>query len=170
MLFFTLVFPYLPIITSLEIQPNYILTAEHFFYIASIGIFVVMVLFARYLYQESMQNRLLNASTFRFIVVFYFIFLHLLTIINVIYSLDDINLYARTLGLNPDNIRISYVLSAKLVEENKFEQAEKHLRKLVQIDPGSPRARISLGSAYAGKGELKMAAQYYEKALNVGDN
>jgi len=150
--FFLELFPVSQIITTIGVQPGVISLAEHFLYIASVGIFALLVLGGRGLYQKIKNKRTLKIL-FSSSVMGAFAFMFLTTVQQNIYASREIAMFQQTLRFAPHNVRIRNSLALALVPHGLFDMAEYHFRKVLEIHPIDGRARVGLGKALCDQGK-----------------
>ena len=73
--------------------------------------------------------------------------------------------FRRALELDKRNLRVRVSLAAALAELGKLEEAESHLRSVLEDDPTAAEARFELGNCAARKGNLVRALELYESTL-----
>jgi len=167
--FFIDLFPVSQLIVSIGTQAGRISTAEHFLYSASVGIFVLIVVAGRWLYQKNDKRRILSASVVKFIYAGVYIFLYITTIQQNIYASSELAMLAQSLKYNPDNIRMVESYGYALVSAKKFEEGEKFFRKVLEHNPNHLRSRISLGKVLCDQGRCVEGLLEYEKVTDAGD-
>lgn len=155
-------------IIPIGIQFEYIPTAEHFFYTASLGVFVVMVLCFCWIYEEGMRRQVISKPAAIFFVTGLYVFLFLITVQQNIYSSNELAMLKRSAEYNQRNTRIQIVLGLSYVKKNSFKEAEKCFRKALVIEPYNAAARIALGKVLCDQGHFLEGATEYEKIVHPG--
>lgn len=61
-------------------------------------------------------------------------------------------LYRQQIEQNPNNATYRYNYGSLLLEEDRFEEAAKHLQKAVDLDPDDPKKQFNLGASYLNHG------------------
>ncbi len=159
--------PVAQIWVTIGVQPYYISTAEHFLYIPSIAAFVLLVLFVQWLYRKNSDLNFISKQIFNVIVGALLTFLFLTTIQQNIYAAHEIALFERSLQFAPDNARIRNCLALAYAKRQRFEEAEFHYRKVLELDPNNA-ARIGLGKALCDQGRYLEGVAEYDKITQAG--
>ena len=82
-------------------------------------------------------------------------------------STNEVAMFEKTLGYNPQNarIRVSYALA--LAKRGRFEDVEKQFRMVLEDEPWNVRARIGLGKALIDQEKYTDGLQQYELKENI---
>ena len=152
----------------IELQPGYISTAEHFLYIPSLGIFVLLVLVFRWFYHEGIRLKLFTKEVFCVAAVFIYAFFFIITVEQNIYASQELAMYKRSVAYYPMNARVQNALGLSYAKKRLFREAEEHFRRALAFDPNDTVARISLGKALCDQGRLVDGAAEYEKIADAG--
>lgn len=166
------VIEFLPVsqfLVSIGVQPGYISTAEHFLYMPSVGIFALVVLGGQRLMAINQQRRLVSPELIPALLVAFMAFFFATTIQHNIYSSNEVAMFERTLAINPGNLRIRNSLAYGYARLNRFDEAEKHYRLALGVDPLNVRSRIGLGKALCDQGKYWDGVREYEKINDPGD-
>ena len=78
--------------------------------------------------------------------------------------------YRLTLSMNPDDYVAQHNLGVLLYGAKRQEEAMPHLQAAVRIEPHNPLARLALGSALSGRGDLSNAIVQFEEGLRWVSN
>src|SRR5437667_4885200 len=78
---------------------------------------------------------------------------------------DARNEASAVLKLDPDNIRMHYVLGLINKTDNKTDAAIEEFIKVVKQDPGDVGANVNLGQSYTAQQKYDQAVGYFQKAL-----
>jgi len=70
------------------------------------------------------------------------------------------------LALDPKAPRFLQNLGLLCMREKKFDEAETWFKKTLAVRPWHPEANFHLGVIYEGRGDMKMAMEYYKRELN----
>lgn len=167
--FFIELLPVSQLITTVGVQPGYISTAEHFLYVPSIGIFILVLLVFDYYKKLSLSQKSVSAFMIRFGAIGFSLFLILMTIQYNIYSSNEIAMFERTLKINPSNTRIRNSLALSYAKRNRFDLAEENFRKVLEVEPLNIRARIGLGKSLCDQGKFWDGLREYEKVKDPGN-
>jgi len=159
--------PVSQIVASIGVQPGYISTAEHFFYVPSIGVFVFSVMFVSFLYKQNKEKKIISAKIFQFIVVSIYSLFILVTIQQSIYSSHETAMLNRSLELNPTNVRIRYNLAVSHAKRGHYKDAEREFREVVARAPYAVKARIGLGKALCDQEKFWEGLKEYGKIADA---
>ena len=139
------------------------LVADHFQYIASISIFVLVAAGFALLTFRWPQHR-------RLVVAFSFAVLALLGVLTYrqshIYRNAE-TLYRTTLQKNPDCWMAHDNLGVALVAQGRFDEAIEHYHQAIALRPTNPRSHYDLGIALRHEGKTDDAIKEYERALEL---
>lgn len=155
-------------IVAIGVHPGYISAAEHFLYLPSIGAFVLMVLSARWVYQQALERRILSGSILNLAVVGWFIFLFLMTIEQNIFASSEFTMLKRSIDCNPDNARTQWSLALNYAQRGYFKEAGEHFRASVELEPQNVISRIGLGKALCDQDRYLEGIGEYEKIKDAG--
>jgi tetratricopeptide (TPR) repeat protein len=78
---------------------------------------------------------------------------------------NTIQLWTRTLEVNPDSTTAHNNLGVALIEEERRDEARAHFEAALQVDPDDGTALLNLGVLAAGRKEWLEALTFYKKAL-----
>jgi len=147
----------LPMLNILKLDT---LIAEHWIYLASVGIFVLVTL--------GLKNLIKTKALFYFAFVLILIFYGSFTIKRNIEWGDRVNFCRRTLEAAPNSFRSNYLLGQILLEERLYPQAIVQFKKTIALKPDESDAYNNLGIAYGHqKGEEEKAKIFFEKAIEL---
>jgi tetratricopeptide (TPR) repeat protein len=155
-------FPVSQIVTSIGVHPGAISLAEHFVYVASVPVFILMVEAGFWIYARGSEGRLISPGTLRMVFVSFGVSLFLLLVAQNFYVSNEMLMIRDSLEREPGNARLQYSLGLLYVRGSDFSSAEKHFRRSVELSPGTARYRVALGKVLADKGDLLAAARVYE--------
>jgi len=161
-------FPVSQIITTIGVGPGYISSAEHFLYMPSVGIFALMALGIKALYQFNERAKVITASVLRIMVAAFFCVLVLVTIYLEIFSSSALSMFKRTLEYNPHNARILFSTGLELANRQRFAEAELYFRRALEREPLNASYRIALGRALYDRGKWNEALVFYETVADPG--
>lgn len=161
--------PVSQILVTIGVQPGFISTAEHFLYTPSVGIFILAALAAQRAGKFLSEKKLLSPGGVRMLLAGIYGFFLLLTVQYNIYSSNEIAMFEQTLKLNPTNTRIRVSLALVYARLNRFDVAEDHFRRVLEIEPYNVRARIGLGKALCDQGKLWDGIVEYDKVIVAGE-
>ena len=131
---------------------GHISTAEHFLYLASVPMFVGIVMALRWGFESSQKSRLMNPFFLKLLAGGFFVFLLLMAIEQSISASNEFNMITRSLFYEPQNPRLQANLGLLYVFKNDTINAEKHFRLAVKIEPLNPTYHIKLGTALCQEG------------------
>ncbi len=78
---------------------------------------------------------------------------------------EAIQLYTAALALKREEERYLQALALVLVKAGRTEEAETYLQQLLRTDPANGIANLMLARIYAGRGDMELAVQYYQRAI-----
>ncbi len=165
--FFIDLLPVSQLIATVGVQPGYIAASEHFLYTASIGIFALMVLAGRSLFQIGLKRRVLSQESALLAVSGIYIFFLLTTIQQNIYSSQEISMFQQTLRVDPHNTRIRNSLGLAFAKKGLFKQAKEQFQRVVDQDPVNVMAGISLGKALCDLNQYLEGLREYERVARI---
>lgn len=144
--FFTFLFPNLPPF------PQNAFLAEHFLYLAQIGIWVMLSVF---LYSKKLRS----------ILFFYLLFIFFINFKTSDYWKDNKVLYERILKLSPNSFAVCNNLGTVYLEEGDFKKADFLFKRALKINPGFLEAKLNLARIYYLKGDLEKAISMTKKII-----
>ncbi len=134
--------------------------AEHWLYIPSIGLFILIALGLCQLYQNKAYRGL--AVTLSVGILFLY---GGLTVRQNQHWQDPITFYRYTLQYAPQSTRVHNNLGSVYMEQGDYTEAEQYIRRAIALDPSYANAYNNLGMIYDHRGSKKDAAKYYQKAI-----
>lgn len=142
--------PISQIVTTIGVQPGYISCAEHFLYLTSVPVFIVVVTL---LYK-------VNSGHLRIGLFGVLIFFGLTTIEQNFYAKSELAMIERSLFYQPHNARLNSSVGLIHALNGRFVKAEEHFRLAVADDTQNPRYLISLGKSVCDQ-------KHYQECLNI---
>jgi hypothetical protein len=161
------------LLVHLQIQPLDSTVADHWFYFPIIGLLgMMLILFEKIkLHKQSYQYAAISLCC---------LLLLTFSIRSFIRTFDFRNQYVlavHDLSEEPDNFVLQNIVGTQLQSEGDFTDAQNHLLKASEIDPGNDMAWHNLGFLYEQLGTktknktyYAKADAYYQKAISVGNN
>jgi len=137
--------------------------AEHWLYLPSIGLFMVIGYGVSRLFLKSLPIRRLTIIALAALVGIY----SGLTIIRNADWSNPVLFYQKTLHYTPQSPRLHYNLGLAYVENNQFDEAVQSFKKAVELNPKYEEAYSCLGNAYSMKGLYDKAKEAFEKSLQI---
>ncbi len=156
--FWAELFPISQVVTSIGAYPSAISLAEHFMYLASIPVFILLVLAA----DTAVRKEVLSVKAVKIAAGGFIVFLYLMLVQQNIYAGNELLVLQNSLKNDPRNSRIEYALASVYVKTGRIDLAIDHFRKAVQLHDCNPNYRIALGKALADNGEYLKAVRVYE--------
>ena len=166
--FFIELFPVSQIITTIGVGPGYISTAEHFLYMPSIGIFILIVIGVKKMYHFIQESGIFSANVFRIIIVGAMASLMLITFYQEIFSRKALAMFQRTLEYNPKNARILFSTGLELANRKRYKEAEGHFRRALLREPLHISYRIALGRSLYDQGKVIEAIAVLDGIKDAG--
>ncbi len=148
-------------------RQGYASLAEHFLYLPSVGILVLLVLTARGVLKYLESRHILSRKITILSGVLFFLFLGVTTIQQSIYSQQELALFKHSLQNNPHNLRIRNSYALALAVNRLFAQAENQYRITLSLEPGNITARIGLGKSLCDQGKVWEGILEYEKLADL---
>jgi protein O-mannosyl-transferase len=143
---------------------KYSLVADHYQYIALIGVVTLFAGGGVYL-----QHRIAQPTNFALNAAGVFLVAALMYLTwqqNHLYA-DCLTLYQAAEQQNPKSVLVETNLSVALANLDRVSESLSHAQQAVDIDPNFPDARCALGIAFSKSGQTNQAIQEYRKALDL---
>jgi tetratricopeptide (TPR) repeat protein len=148
------------LLPSLNLFPVNAYMAEHWLYLPSMGISIIIADIFYKAYAIVRSRAVIVISLLVLVVLHSF-----LTLQQNEYWSHPIVFYKRTIHYNPHSARLYGNLGSTYRELGKFEDAVIAYEKALEINPSFTGAYINLGIAYENMGNYGQAIKAYEKAL-----
>jgi len=146
----------LPMLNILKLDT---LIAEHWVYLASVGIFTIFVI----AFKNIIRTKFLFCLSLIFLIIFYGSF----TIKRNVEWSDKILFIKLTLEAVPNSIRVNYLYGQFLLEEGLYPQAIVQFKKLIVLKPDESDSYNILGVAYLRNKNLKKAKSCFEESIKL---
>jgi tetratricopeptide (TPR) repeat protein len=155
-----------PALGFFDVYPlRYAFVADHFQYLASIGLIVLFVQSGCRLLQRLSDKR---ADVFAMAVTTLVMLFFATQTWRLGYQYENLEtLWQTTIRKNPYSWIAHNNLGVILHQRGETDEAIRHYRRALQSEPSYSEALNNLGSAFAGMGQSDKALQYYQKALEV---
>ncbi len=162
LIFFGLLWFFVCLLPSSNLYPLNAYMAEHWLYLPSIGLFLILANAFSYLY----KRRHLKALTIGLAIglLFYYSFL---TIRQNNYWKDPIAFFERTLKYAPESSRVYNNFAKAYSDLGENEKAIPLFKKTIELQPNHKQARNNLGLAYYRMGRLVEAVIAYTEAIQI---
>jgi len=151
--FFIELLPVSQLVASIGVGVGHISTAEHFLYLASIPVFISLVLAFQWAYEQNLRRKFLKESFLKFLAGGFLVFLFLTSVEQSIYASNEYNMVIRSLKIEPMNPRLQGVLAMLSVFRNDIPDAEIHFRAAIKAEPFNPTYHAGLGTALCQQGK-----------------
>lgn len=155
-------------LVPLRAHAGFAAAAEHFLYLPSVGVFVLLSVMSAGLLRRARELNLLRQPVIRFVVGGFFIFLILVSIGQNLHAARQIVMFEKSLYYNPQNTRVRTSYALALAKHGLFKESEKEFRKVLVDEPLNVRARVGLGKALCDQGRYLAGIQEYEKITHAG--
>jgi tetratricopeptide (TPR) repeat protein len=157
----------LPVSQIVPIVANsgYATTAEHFLYLPSVGILVLLVMGARRGIGMLRDKQRLSRRGAVLAAAGFYAFLMLITLSQAVYSTNELAMFERSLRYNPHNIRVRTSLALAFSKRGLFKEAEEHFRRALSDEEIYVNARIGLGKALFDQGKYFEGLAEYERVI-----
>jgi pentatricopeptide repeat protein len=144
---------------------QYSFVADHFQYLASIGIIALGVA-GVYVLTATFGSR--GRHVLYVICAAVLIILTIRTWNEGYKYYDRETLWRDTISKNPDSFMAHYNLGVILAGQGKYEEAISHYSELLRLRPDDAWGHTNLGLALAMQGKLEAAIRHYREALRIG--
>jgi len=135
--------------------------ADRYFYIPSIGLFIVLVFGLADIAERRRIAPWLSAAIASLVLLI----LATLTNAQVRRWTDSLALFQHTLAVTPPNYTIENTLGLALGKSNRYDDALAHFQKALKIRPGFYDALFNMGAIRFYQGRLPEAVEYYQAAI-----
>ncbi len=139
---------------------------EHFFYLPSLGLFVILLTLLDKKIHWTQWKKPISISLCSCLVLFFSFF----TVDRIQDWKNEETLFGKALQYNPNSARAHNNLALFYQDNRNDEKAIHHLKIAMEINPNSPGAYNNLGNIYKDQKNWKEAEAYYKKAIEVGSN
>jgi tetratricopeptide (TPR) repeat protein len=147
-----------------NIYPLNAYMAEHWLYLPSVGIFLILAWGAGILIQRGGLARIMALSAVALFTVIWVVMTHNQ---NKNWA-DPVSFYERAIKYSPDSVKMYNDLGRLYGTDNKdAEKAEKVLKKAIMSDPKYPLSYNNLGLLYYNNGKKEEGIALYRKALKL---
>ncbi len=160
--------PVSQLFSAIGVAPGVISLAEHFVYTASIPAFVLLVLFARYVYEYLISRKISSSRTLKFAFYGYIVFIILMALRQSYINSDTILIFRNSAENNPHNTRAMTALGLELGKKGRYNDAEVVFSEVLKRDPFMSGASLGLGKALCDQGKLLECLSVYESIPNAG--
>ena len=140
--------------------------ADRYYYLPSIGLFVVLVFGIADLAAAGRIARGVVATTSVAVLLIF----ASLSAMQISRWRDSVTLFERTLAVTPDNLIIQHSLGFVLGEQGKYNEALAHFSEALRIKPDFYDALINMGITLSKLGRTAEARTFFERALAVAPN
>ncbi len=161
--FFIELIPVSQLVTSIGVGPGHISLAEHFLYIPSVGIFILMGMGFLWMARLWQSQRVFSQDFYYFLIGAFLLNLSALTVQNNIYATQELSMLERSVQFDPTNTRILYSVGFLFADKRQFHQAETYFRRILELEPWNIQARIALAKSLMDQERSFEAVQEYEK-------
>jgi hypothetical protein len=144
-------FPVSQLVTSIGVGAGHVSTAEHFLYLASVPVFVGMVMLFKWVYEN--KKDLVSRPLLKALAGGFLLFLLLTAVEQSIYASNEFIMLSRSLKFEPNNPRVQGAMAMVSVFRNDIPDAEKHFRLAINAEPLNPKYHIGLGTALCQQGK-----------------
>jgi len=153
--------PVSQLVAGIGVGSGYVSTAEHFLYLASIPVFVGMVMAFRWFYERNDRRNFTRPLYLKILAGGFLVFLLSIAIEQSIYASNEFSMLQRSLAFEPNNPRIQGAMGLLSVYRNDIPDAERHFRAAAKAEPFNPMYHISLGSALCQQGKYIEGLEHY---------
>ncbi|RKY42234.1 MAG: hypothetical protein DRP85_03395 [Candidatus Makaraimicrobium thalassicum] len=162
LVFFSIFWFFVALLPVSNLYPVNAYMAEHWLYVPSIGLFLLLAKGLSYLYRRG-KSRVISAGLITGILIFY----SSLTFRQNTYWREPAAFYERTLRYVPDSPRLYANLGKIYRSTGRKEEAIALFEKAVELNPDFPEAYNNLGNAYSDAGRKEKAIALLKKAVTI---
>lgn len=141
--------------------------AEHWIYMASVGVFLIVGVTASALYRKDLPGGILYRWALTLVLAVLIGAYAGGTVLRNNDWKDEITFFRSTLKYHPRNARLYLNLGNTYYEKGEIDNAVEQYRKAIAINPGYAVAYGNIGSAYLNKGDYAKAEEYLIKAIDL---
>jgi protein O-mannosyl-transferase len=142
--------------------------ADRYMYIPAIGIFVALVWsFVEWAKSQAWLSDSARTLGLKLIASFLMLALGLLTIYQIHYWRDPLDLWTHALQITEDNFVAEDHLAGLLVEQGRIDEANRLFESAARIAPLDPVSHTGLAAAAQDRGDLQEAIRNYNIALHA---
>lgn len=141
--------------------------AEHWIYMASVGIVLIVGLGIAEVYDRYLKNRMFLKISFTSLMVLWAGLYAAGTVQRNDDWKDEITFFNSTLKYHPKNARLYLNLGNTYYEKGEIEKAIEQYRKSIEMNQNYAVAYGNIGSAYLNKGDRERAEEYLVKAIEL---
>jgi protein O-mannosyl-transferase len=144
--------------------------ADRYMYIPAVGIFVILVWsFEEWAKSQAWLPDSARSIALQVVASFVLLALGLLTIHQIHYWRDPMDLWEHALQLTKDNFVAEDHLAGLLVEQGRSAEANRLFQSAARLAPLDPISHTGLAAAAQDRGDLQEAIRNYEIALKAKD-
>lgn len=134
--------------------------AEHWLYLPSIGVFLIMA--KGLIWVSNRSAKPIWGWGIGACLIAYFSFL---TVQQNSYWQNPTVFNERTLKYSPTNAKIYNAMGARYNDNQKYQEAEEMFKKAISLDPDYVKAYYNLGVVYNNTGRIDEAIDYYKQTI-----
>jgi len=82
---------------------------------------------------------------------------------------NNLTLYGHDIQYTNQNFGLENDYGMTLIQIGEYEEAERHLKKAIELWSQNPHPYAGLGMLYAATGDIEKAVEYYNKSIERGD-
>ena len=162
---FALVWFFVNLLPVSNLVPINSFMAEHWLYMASVGIFLIVGVTVSALYRKVLPGNLFYRGALMLAVAVVIGMYAMGTVLRNNDWKDEITFFRNTLKYHPHNARLYLNLGNTYFEKGEIDSAVEQYRKAIEINPKYAVAYGNIGSAYLNRGDLAKAEEYLTKAI-----
>lgn len=147
---------------------GYAATADHFFYLASAGLFAFFVLACRVFFRRAIRRKTISRAAARFLWAGLFVYFLLITVGQNLHAVHELSMFEKSLSYDPRNTRVRMCYGLALAKVGLYARAEEEFRRVLAAEPWDVRARIGLAKSLCDQGRCLEAVFEYEAIPDAG--
>ena len=160
--------PVSQIVTTIGVSPGVISCANHFLYLASIPIFIILIEVTKNLMKINQQRKWFDGRIFKVAIGAFLIFLFVMNIEQNIYASNELGMLQRSIQIQPINARMQFSVGRIYALNGQFVKAKECFLKAVSIDPANPRYRIAVAKSICDQGNYQQCLDLYNRIDDSG--
>lgn len=161
-------FPVSQLVTTIGVGPSVISCADHFLYLSSIPLLLIIVKQARRWSEKNQHNHWIDPKIVHFLLGVFCLFLFLMTVEQNIYARNELSMLEHSAKMQPKNARVQSGIGIIYAYNSKYAEAQPYFIRAVGLDPFNTRYQISLAQSECDLGHYKQCLALYEHIENAG--
>lgn len=165
--FFVELFPVAQVVTTIGVQPGVISTADHFLYVPSVAVFILIVLLGYQGVNFLRERNLASPLVCTFLIAGTLVGWMIMTQKQAVMGRSAITMLDQSVRHDPHNARVRTSLGLEYARINNFELAEQQFRESLRLRPDEPVAAVSLAQTLCDQRRLSECILQYEGIRDI---